>query len=216
MLDCIIVNTGLSNIKSIANVCRFLNINFETSNYVKSFENTKSIILPGVGAFHEGMQRLKKDELDKKIIDFSLSNKPIFAICLGMQMLMESSEEFGHTEGLKLIDGKVKKFDPQKVQHVPHVGWNKVIPSSYLNTNSYSSFSSDNFIKNNFFYFVHSYRVIPGKNIKKFTYTKYGDENFCSSFEYKNIFATQFHPEKSGFHGINLIKSFFNKINNEN
>ena len=106
--DTIVIDTGLSNIKNILNVCKVLNINFDTTQNINNFKNTKSIILPGVGSFIEGMRRLKKLDLDGKIIDFANSKRPILGICLGMQLLMNESEEFGYTKGLSLIDGKVE------------------------------------------------------------------------------------------------------------
>ncbi len=205
--DTIVIDTGLSNIKNILNVCKVLNINFDTTQNINNFKNTKSIILPGVGSFIEGMRRLKKLDLDGKIIDFANSKRPILGICLGMQLLMNESEEFGYTKGLSLIDGKVEKFNKNKVPNIPHIGWNKV--DFVNNANKILFYKNTN---SSFFYFIHSFYVNLNKNYSYSTQTKFGDTLFCSSLKVDNIFVTQFHPEKSGSNGIRVIDNFFKEI----
>ena len=124
--DCIIVDTKLSNLHSVENVCRKFNISYTTTNETKDLLSAKSIILPGVGSFKNGMKNLEALDLKSPIMDFSLTDRPMLGICLGMQLLMESSEEFGYTDGLGIIKGEVKKLSSKKVPSIPHVGWNKV------------------------------------------------------------------------------------------
>ena len=118
---------------------------------IKEIENADRLIIPGVGAFCEGIQNLKDKNLIDPIKNFSKKNKPMLGICLGMQYMMEYSEEFGKTDGLKIFEGNVKKFKNKGKYRIPHIGWN------YLSTNNDKIFS--NLQKNSTFYFCHSFFV---------------------------------------------------------
>ncbi len=204
--DCIIIDTQLSNLHSVENVCRKFNISYTTTNETKDLQCAKSIILPGVGSFKNAMKNLEALDLKDRIIDFSLSDKPILGICLGMQLLMESSEEFGYTDGLGIIKGKVKKLSNKKVPSIPHVGWNKVTHQFGDKSFFGNTFNAD------YFYFVHSLFVDPQDDLSFSCSTSFGEQSFCSSFGKDKIFATQFHPEKSGESGLSLCINFFNLI----
>lgn len=204
--DCIIVDTQLSNLHSVENVCRRLNIKYITTNDTKDLMSAKSMILPGVGAFSNAMNNLEKLDLKERVSDFCLTGRPVLGICLGMQLLMEASEEFGYTDGLGVIKGEVKKLNPKKVPSIPHVGWNKVIRNE-----GSSPLYGDRF-KEDYFYFVHSFFVDPHEKLSLVCETQFGEKTFCSSFGKESIFATQFHPEKSGKNGIDLCSNFFNLI----
>lgn len=204
--DCIIVDTQLSNLHSVENVCKKFNISFTTTNETKDLLSAKSIILPGVGSFNNAMKNLDALDLKKRILDFSLADRPILGICLGMQLLMQSSEEFGYTDGLGIVKGEVKRLSRKKVPSVPHVGWNKVVHQYGDNAFFGRSFKED------YFYFVHSYFVDPQDDLSFSCSTKFGDQTFCSSMGKNKIFATQFHPEKSGESGLSLCINFFNLI----
>ena len=117
--DCIIVDTQLSNLHSVENVCRRLNIKYITTNDTKDLMSAKSMILPGVGAFSNAMNNLEKLDLKERVSDFCLTGRPVLGICLGMQLLMEASEEFGYTDGLGVIKGEVKKLNPKKCHQFP-------------------------------------------------------------------------------------------------
>ena len=153
------------------------------------------------------MNYLNKYDFKEKIKNFLLNqNKILFGICLGMQLLFEESEEFVNTEGLGLIEGKVIKLKKTNKFKVPHIGWNKIIikKKNKLISSHY---------KNKMFYFVHSYFCKPDNKEDILTYTNCGEYNFVSSILKKNVIATQFHPEKSGNQGINLIKDIKKYIN---
>ena len=214
-LDVAIIDYKMSNLHSVLSACKKVGLNSKITNNKKEILDAKSAILPGVGAFREAMSSLKKMNLDKCILDFINKGKPFIGICLGMQLLFERSCEFGHCDGLGIIKGEVKKFDFTKNQFsrfpVPHIGWNRI-----KKTNNKLSLSllSDNADKD-FMYFVHSYYVVPSEESVILTKTKYGEYNFCSSLQKKNVFAVQFHPEKSGQQGLLIYNNIYKKINGE-
>ena len=163
------------------------------------------IILPGVGSFKQAIKYLKNNNFDKEILNFlQLKNKGILGICLGMQLFFESSEEFGFTKGLGLIEGSVKEFDKTKFEHklkVPHMGWNEL----FVQGNS-KLFAGMN--KEIYLYFVHSFHATCKKEfvIGK---TFYGYD-FVSAIEKDNIYGFQPHPEKSHENGLKILKNFIN------
>ena len=166
--------------------------------------NSDVFLIPGVGSFDMAMKVLKKFNLDRKIIDYYNKDKFIFAICLGMQLLFENSFEFKKTRGLGIIKGKVKYFPKNRNLLVPHVGWNKISFKKEI-----SKFKD---VDNKDFYFIHSLLCDPVEKNSVLTNTTYGDLSFCSSIFTKNLYATQFHPEKSGAAGIKLINQMRNFI----
>lgn len=196
-----IIYYGLNNIFSICNAVNKIGFIYKIVSKNDDLSQFDGLILPGVGSFPKAMKALKKDELDIKIVNFFKTGKPILAICLGYQMLFEKSLEFSETEGLKILKGEVIKFPKKESQKVPHIGWNKIM------------INKENKIleKNDFFYFVHSYypKVIDEKII--LAYTKFGNLKFSSAILKNNLLGCQFHPEKSGKIGLNMIKKFFIK-----
>jgi len=158
------------------------------------------LVVPGVGAFRDCMGALEKFDLIQPIKDFVASGRPYLGICLGMQILMEESEEGGRYEGLGLFGGKVQRFDPEWKLKVPHMGWNN------LQTKGESKLLAG-LPENSFVYFVHSYYVAPKKKGLTSATTTYGVE-FTSVIEKDNVYAVQFHPEKSQQVGLKLLKNF--------
>lgn len=160
------------------------------------------LILPGVGAFGDAMAHLKTNGMDKAVIDFAASGKPLLGICLGMQLLFESSEEFGTTKGLGLIPGKVVAFDEGRFDHhlkVPHMGWNELFQQK--ETAIFEGMKKDFYL-----YFVHSFHAVcdDAYAIGK---THYGYE-FVSAVQNGNIYGIQPHPEKSHENGLKIIENF--------
>ena len=162
-------------------------------------EKANKIVLPGVGAIKECMEALCKDKLHEVTIS-NMMEKPTLAICVGMQMLLESSEENGGIKGLNLIDGKVRRILNSKTVKVPHMGWNQVSQKS-------NHYMWTDIPDNSFFYFVHSYAC--DSSLDAIGLTSHGSE-FISAVSRKNIFAVQFHPEKSQKAGLQLYKNFIN------
>lgn len=197
-----LIDTGTSNLKSVS----YALSEYEAEiKYIKenTEKNIDALVVPGIGSFEHVMKKLKKEKLDKLIIE-KVQKIPSLFICVGMQILFTESYEFGKHSGLNLLKGKVKQIDGQK-RKVPFIGWNKI------NQKKKCEIFRD--IKNNeFFYFTHSYYVIPDDKQIVSSEANYLDFNYCSSISQKNIFATQFHPEKSGKEGLKIYKNFINLI----
>ena len=200
----VIIDYDLGNLFSVKQSCDYIGLNSIISSDNKIIKNADALILPGVCAFNEGIKNLKKKKIFDLIINANSKKIPIFGICLGMQMLFSSSEEFGSTKGLDLIRGKIVKFKRNLREKIPHMGWNNL----FLNKKTYKKSPLSHFDELDFLYFVHSYYVKPIENSIILSSTTYNGIDFCSSLFKNNIFATQFHPEKSGFIGLSIYKKW--------
>ena len=202
-----IIDTGTSNLRSVKYALEEFNANvYQVSSYKNFPKNINAIIIPGIGSFPIVMNRIKEKGLDKIIFDEISKNTPSMFICVGMQILFSKSYELGITKGLNIFNGEVKKIETNPKKIVPVIGWNKI-----TNKNNCP------ILKNNFdnrFYFTHSYFVNTGKNEKNIisSSAQYGNLEYCASITYKNIFAFQFHPEKSGKGGLEIYKNFLNLL----
>ena len=198
-----IIDYGMCNLWSISSALQYLGCNPIISNDPGEIQIADSLILPGVGSFRKAMCVLKENNLDRAIVDaVKTKGSKILGICLGMQLLGADSMEDGFTSGLGLIPSGVDKFSTQNkgIYKIPHVGFNLVHshPDSHLFKGLPQSAD---------FYFVHSYRMLPNGLSGIPATCKYGD-NFLASYEQDNIFATQFHPEKSQTNGLLLLQNF--------
>lgn len=195
-----IIDYNMGNLASVYNACHLLDAKAEIVSDPNKLKDFNKIILPGVGAYKDAMEHLIETGMKEAILEYSKSGKSMIGICLGMQLLFESSSEFGHSEGLGLIDGEVLKFDKAKMDEdfkVPHMGWNRI----YNNNNPL--FEG---IENPYLYFVHSYHAITNeKNI--IGKTTYGYD-FVSAVNKDNIYGFQPHPEKSHENGLKILKNF--------
>jgi len=190
----------MGNIYSIQSALNFLGQKSEYSDCPKDILNADKIILPGVGSFRKAMQNIKFKKLEEPItVAVQSKGIPILGICLGMQLLGNSSTEDGYTPGLSLFEGTVEKFKTNSNLKIPHIGYNEVIPSK-------DSILFKNLDEVSDFYFVHSYRMLSSITDKISTCI-YGEE-FIAAFEHNNVFGTQFHPEKSQANGLILLKNF--------
>jgi glutamine amidotransferase len=196
------------NLFSVIQACKSIGLDATlTSDYNKILKSD-GLILPGVGSFPYAMNMLKKKNLINPIKDFISSNKPFMGICLGFQLLFSRSEEFENCEGLDVVKGTVRKFDFQdKNIKVPQIGWNKI-----YNGIGWKNSPIENLKQQEYMYFVHSYYVDPFDKKNILSYTKYEGFEYCSSIKKSNIFATQFHPEKSGIEGIKIYKKWSNLL----
>jgi glutamine amidotransferase len=197
-----IVDYNMGNLASVINAFAKIGTDATLESDPKKLEQYDKLILPGVGAFGDAIKHLKSNGMDEAVIDYAKSGKPLLGICLGMQLLFESSEEFGAHKGLGLIPGKVQAFDEHTFDHpqkVPHMGWNELFVQKE------SALFSD--LKKDFYlYFVHSYHVVCDDTyaIGK---THYGYE-FVSAVQNGNIYGIQPHPEKSHENGLKIIENF--------
>lgn len=205
----VIIDYQLGNLFSVHQACSFLGYEALISSDAEDLKNADYAILPGVGAFADAMNNLKKLGLDTAIKNYVYSGKPIMGICLGQQLMLSKSEEFENVEGLGLIDGVVKKIPLQTIENenfkVPQIQWNtiiKPIEKGWENTPLKTCKSGD------YFYFVHSYYTQLSNKEEVLATTNYGNLNYCSAIHKDNIFTTQFHPEKSGEFGVEIYKNW--------
>jgi len=211
-VDVAIIDYRMSNLHSVEAACRKVGLSSVITADAGKILDAKAAILPGVGAFGEAMTQLKESGLDKSITRFVKTGRPFIGICLGLQLLFERSEEFGSHQGLGLIKGSVKKFhfnnSGDTKYPVPQVGWNRV----EQNASSWQDSLLCNNRSGDFMYFVHSFYVQPDEESVVLSSTTYGDQQYCSSIQQNNIFATQFHPEKSGAVGMKIYEQFKNQL----
>jgi glutamine amidotransferase len=197
-----IINYNMGNLASVLNACKLIGADAHIVSDPTKLKLYDKAILPGVGAFKDAMRSLEETNMIDSIKEFASSGKPMLGICLGMQLLFESSQEFGQTQGLGLIPGKVVAFDKTKMDmqnhKVPHVGWNKL----FINKNSKLFKGLDD----PYLYFVHSFHVVT--NDKYIIGTTHYGYNFTSSVQKDNIYGFQPHPEKSHDNGIVILKNF--------
>lgn len=203
----VIIDYQLGNLYSVKQSCDSVGMNVVVSSNKEDILDANALILPGVGAFIQAMNNLKKLDLIDVIKTKVSSGTPIFGICLGLQLLFTKSEEFGSGNGLNLISGIIKRF-PSKINQrkikVPHISWNQIYKSNI----NFRNTPLLDLIDNEFMYFIHSYYVKPDNDNCILTNTNYDGFEFCSSVIKENIFATQFHPEKSADKGISIYKNW--------
>ena len=198
----------MGNLASVINAFESVGADIKVESDPEKLQNYDKLILPGVGAFGDAMEHLKSNGMDKAVKAYAKSGKPLLGICLGMQLLFESSEEFGSTDGLGLIEGKVVAFDESKFDHklkVPHMGWNELFQQSVGADQRVCPLFAG--LNNEFYlYFVHSFHAVCDDKyaIGK---TYYGYE-FVSAVNKDNIYGIQPHPEKSHENGLKIIENF--------
>ena len=193
-----IVDYGMGNLRSVEKGFLKVGVDARVVTDPKAVDDAEAVVLPGVGAFRNCMRNLKEMSLTESIARSIQKGKPYLGICLGLQVLFTESEEFGIHKGLDILKGKVLRF--QINLKVPHMGWNNVRiqrrPPIF-----------DGIQDETFFYFVHSFYVSPDDNDVVATTTDYGI-TFASMVWKDNIFATQFHPEKSQETGLKILENF--------
>ncbi|PKL52457.1 MAG: imidazole glycerol phosphate synthase subunit HisH [Nitrospira bacterium HGW-Nitrospira-1] len=193
-----IVDYGMGNLKSVEKGFKKVGVDAIVTSNPVVVDNAEAIVLPGVGAFKDCIRNLSDLSLTESVVTSINKGKPFLGICLGLQVLFSESEEFGTCKGLDIFRGKVVRF--QKGLKVPHMGWNTV---RIINRPPILSDIEDN----SFFYFVHSFYVAPEEKDVIATTTDYGT-TFASMVWKDNIFATQFHPEKSQELGLKVLAGF--------
>ena len=200
----VIVDYGMGNLRNVQKGFERVGVEAVLTRSKREIQKASAIVLPGVGAFKDCMANLEKRGLVDLLRQSIESGKPYLGICLGLQILFSESEEFGLHRGLDVVKGKVVKFKPDPEHKVPHMGWNtvEVVKEIPLLQGIRSG---------EFFYFVHSYYVVPEDKACVATVTEYG-EPFVSSISKGNVFATQFHPEKSHEMGLKILEDFIRSV----
>lgn len=193
-----IIDYGVGNLASVANAFAKLGLKTCITSDPNRVLEADQVILPGVGAFADAMQSLKETGLNLVIPEIVKRHIPLLGICLGMQLLLTSSMENGLSRGLDIVKGQVVKFPP--LHKVPHMGWNEVVPSG-------ASRLFQGIKPGSYFYFVHSYYTVVDDPSWTAATSDYG-LTFTCALEKDNVFATQFHPEKSSAAGLKVLKNF--------
>jgi len=206
-----IVDYDIGNVRSIINVFKKFDIEIILTKDKKDILEANGVVLPGVGAFAHGMENLKKYGLIDILNEYVKTNKPFLGICLGMQMLLEESEEFGITKGLGYIKGKIIKLPIKNDEKLPHVSWNEIKQKNIAWKNTIL----DSIEENSNMYFVHSFVAVPESESNILSTTEYGGIEFCSAVIKGNIYGTQFHPEKSATIGLKVIENFVKIVKGE-
>lgn len=202
-----IIDYGMGNLRSVQKAFEAVDAEAIITSDSKKILSAKSVVLPGVGAFKSCMLNLEKLDLIETVHQSVKSGKPFLGICLGLQLLFSQSEEFGSIDGLGILPGKVVRFKDGltdsgtgELLKIPHMGWNTIrtTPGNPL----FDSIKDDSY-----FYFVHSYYIVPQDPAIIATTTSYGVD-FASGIHHENVHAFQFHPEKSQRLGLTVLKNF--------
>ncbi len=194
-----LVAYGLGNLGSVANMLKRVGVEPQLVRTPDEVLDSERLLLPGVGSFDAGMEALREQGLASAIVEFAGTGRPLLGICLGMQLLLDSSEE-GETAGLGLIPGRSQRFREDTGVRIPHMGWNRVEPTR--EDPLLAELPDDSR-----FYFVHSYRTVPEDDAHVIGLTLYGVP-FASMLRSGNISGAQFHPEKSHDFGKRILKNF--------
>jgi glutamine amidotransferase len=200
----VIIDYGMGNLRNVQRGFERIGFEAKVTRNKREIETASAIVLPGVGAFKDCMVNLERYGLIESLLQSIEKGKPYLGICLGLQILFSESEEFGSHKGLDLIKGKVVKFKPDPEHKVPHMGWNTVEIER-------ETPMLQGIVSGDFFYFVHSYYVVPEERQWISSFTDYGTP-FVSSISKENLFATQFHPEKSQQKGLRILENFVKSI----
>lgn len=199
-----IIDYGLGNIRAFYTVFEHLKVNVKIASTPADLTGATKLILPGVGAFDYAMQKFNESGMRPLVEEKVLVQKmPVLGICVGLQMLANSSDE-GVLPGLKWINARVRKFDPSVSPEIqlPHMGWNTIVPVQ-------DSPLMNGIASESRYYFLHSYYFDNYQDIDSIATTNYGIP-FCSAVQHENIFGVQFHPEKSHANGVQLLRNFAN------
>ena len=204
-----IIDYGLSNLLSVQRAFEHFGAAVKLARSPDEVFAAKALVLPGVGAFRDGMQGLRKLDLVEPIRQKAAQGTPLLGICLGMQMLFEESEEFGRWEGLGLIPGRVVRIPDTdaegRAQRVPQVGWNRLLPAG--GKQDFDRSLLEGIRRGEEVYFVHSYEAKPTNSADLLAVTVYGGRRICAVARRGSVTGCQFHPEKSGRVGLNVIRA---------
>jgi len=200
----VIIDYGMGNLRNVQKAFEKIGCEARLTRNKNEIGRASAIVLPGVGAFKDCMENLEKYGLVEILLRSIEKGKPYLGICLGLQILFSESEEFGSHKGLDLIKGKVVRFVPDPEHKVPHMGWNTIGKEKEAPV-------LRGIESGDFFYFVHSYYVTPDETQWVSSLTTYG-KPFVSSIWKENLFATQFHPEKSQQKGLRILENFVKAI----
>lgn len=202
-----LVDYGVGNIFSVARAFEYIGAEVKIVADEKGISDADRLVLPGVGAFGDAMWKIRQKNLDDAIRHYSSKQRPLLGICLGMQLLLEHSTEFGQHTGLGIIAGKVEALPADTGERVPHIGWAPIYPNC-LGSTIWARSVYDGVPVGCDVYFDHSYVAVPANKDAVLATTPLGTIRFCAALAVEQIVACQFHPEKSGEAGLVILKNF--------
>lgn len=206
-----VIDYGVGNLRSVANALKRVGANPIISDDANTLMECERIVFPGVGAFAYGKEALCAKGLDRVVLDAVAAEKPLLGICVGMQLMFERSSEFGDHEGLGVIPGDITRFETsaseQQTLRLPNVNWLPIATSTHVE--GLAEKLLDGVTANSRFYFVHSYHAQSTNPLAVAT-SHYGGQSFAAAVGKGSMFATQFHPEKSGPDGLKMLNKFVN------
>lgn len=195
-----VIDYGAGNLQSVVKAFHFIGCDILVTTDQEELKQASAAVLPGVGAFGDAMNCLKQSDFVNPVLDFIESGKPFLGICLGLQLLFEGSEETPGVSGLGVLKGKIIKIPAETGLKIPHIGWNSLVVKE--NAGLFKNLEPNPYV-----YFVHSYYLRAENPDVVSSTTNYGIE-IDASVQRNNLFATQFHPEKSGKTGLQMLKNF--------
>ena len=208
-----IIDYEMGNLFSVQRACEWAGLDGSITADPADLRKADAAILPGVGAFATAMETLDRHGLSDAIRDFTASGRPFVGVCLGIQLLMSESSEFGRHRGLGILPGRVVNFEPdlnpKALLKVPQMQWNRI---HMARQGAWTGTLLDGLPDDEFMYFVHSYYVVPDDASLIIATTRYGTVEFCSAVQKENIFACQFHPERSGSAGLHIYRSLAERL----
>jgi len=210
LTDVVIIDYGMGNLKSVQRGLEKVDAKVKVSSDPEVVSSAGRILLPGVGAFGDGMKGLSESGLTSAIYDFVKTGNPMMGICLGMQMLLDTSDENGSHQGLGLIKGSVKVI-PQNdegrfVRKIPHIGWSELkYPSPQ---NDWKGTCLGSLKQGEYFYFIHSFMAVPESSANLLALCEYEGLQITAAINQDNVTGLQFHPEKSGVSGLKILQRF--------
>jgi glutamine amidotransferase len=200
-----VIDYGIGNVHSVLKALRHEGAEVTLSAAPDAILAAERLVLPGVGAFGDGMRALRERGQVEPILEYAQRGRPLLGICLGMQLLLGKSEEFGFHEGLGLIDGNVRAIEKRPNVKVPQIGWNRIAPRP---GGSWRSTVLEPLEPGTMMYFVHSFTAVPEREEDRLADADYGGQRISAAVQRNNVIGCQFHPEKSGSAGLRVIDRF--------
>lgn len=207
-----IVDCGMGNLYSVQQACHAAGVRAEITSEPKRVQDADGIVLPGVGAFGDAMETLRRHDLVDPLQEAARQEKPFMGVCLGFQLMASHSEEFGRHDGLGLVAGSVVRLEngqaPTERVKVPQVGWNRIWGGDAGPSGRWAGTALDGIPEGAYMYFVHSFHVRPNDDGIVASRTRYGPNDIVSAIRRGNLFGCQFHPERSGPLGLQIYQNF--------
>lgn len=200
-----VIDYGIGNIHSVLKALRHQGAEVTLATAPDAIAGADRLVLPGVGAFGDGMRALTARAQLDAIREYVLLSRPLLGICLGMQLLLAESEEFGHHRGLGLIEGSVRAIENRPTVKVPQIGWNRIVPPP---GGSWDGTLLEPLPSGTMMYFVHSFTAAPTHETDRLADADYGGQRISAAVQRGNVIGCQFHPEKSGSAGLRVIDRF--------